>query len=51
MVHQDPLFNTHKDVLPQSGTCIYEDVYKTVDENDFRGINGRIVINYFVIAY
>ena len=33
MVHQDPLFNTHKDVLPQSGTCVAEYVYKMVDAN------------------
>ena len=46
MVHHDPLFNTHKDVLPKSGTWEDEDVYKMVEANEFRGVYGRSVINY-----
>ena len=46
MVHQDPLFDTHKDALPQSVTCEDEDVYKMADANDIRGVHGRLVIKY-----
>ena len=47
MVHQDPLFNTHKDVLPQSGTWEAEYIYIMVDANEVRGAHGRVVIKYF----
>ena len=47
MVHQYPLFNTHKDVLPQSGTWEAEYVLKIVDENEVKVVNGRVFIKYF----
>ena len=46
MMHQDPLFNNHKDVLPQSGTWKGEYVDKIADANDVRGLHGRVVIKY-----
>ena len=46
MAHQDPLFNTHKDVLPQSITWEAEYVYKIVGANEVRGVPGRVVIKY-----
>ena len=46
MMHQDPLFNNHKDVLPQSGTWEAEDIYIMVYANEVRGVYVRVVIKY-----